>query len=121
MTDVERCLAQIDAVRDAASDPEMAYLLRTRLRRALLTCARTAADLAGADRPELPRDIGKDSYVGVQPVELSMLAAQILSASSHLCQPSEALDVRWESGWRELDAMLERLREALEDLGRRRT
>lgn len=119
MASVQKCLSQIESVREAATDPEMAYLLRTRLRRVLLSCARTAAEMAGSSLPELPGHVELPPGSLPDLSRIADLSSSILSASTHLCQPSEALDVRWEKGWGELSEMLDGLEAALSELRKR--
>src|SRR5437868_9461250 len=94
-------LQLLEMVREAGDDAESAYLVRTRLRRALLGSARFATTLAGVKGPDLP---------GPYPVSLgvSPLAAKVLDRchrlyekTVRLCQPSEAFDARWKRGWGE--------------------
>ena len=50
----EKCLKQIDYVVQAAADPSSAYLIRSRLRRTILSCARLVADASSAPKPDVP-------------------------------------------------------------------
>lgn len=106
------CLRNIKRVRVSASDPQAAYLIRTRLRRALLSCVTRAAQLAGRTPPLLP-----GTYPVLGPPEARNLIAlcnTIHTSTVRLCQPSEALDQRWESAWRELSKQLDLLERLVE-------
>jgi len=94
-----KCLKQLDAVRTAAADSDAAYLMRTRLRRALLTTATHVAEFEGARAPEMPGVY--EPWPGMSPLSLELIQTcnRIYADSEALCQPSEALDVRWRLGW----------------------
>lgn len=100
---------QVAAVRAAAIDPESAYLVRTRLKRALLTCTGAAATAAGLQPPIFPMPWTPPSSASAIVHEVALTCNGILGDVDHLCQPSEALDVRWEQGWARVSDGLERL------------
>jgi hypothetical protein len=109
-------LAQLDAVRDAAADPASAYLIRSRLRRALLSCARTVAEMQRLEKPSLP---GQWSVAPGAPAEITRvvsLCRTIHQQAKYLCQPSESFEVRWEAGWSQLRSELDQLEAALREL-----
>lgn len=54
MVSTDECLKRIDDVVAAAADPRAAYLIRSRLRRAILSCARLVAESNGAPKPGVP-------------------------------------------------------------------
>ena len=81
-------------LREAATDPEGAYLVRTRLRRALVAVTRAS--------------FGRECDPAV-----TRAARQLEQRALHLCQPSEALDLRWKSQWSEVEADLDALEAAL--------
>jgi hypothetical protein len=76
----------LEAVEDAGRDPDLAYLARTRLRRALVALERGRVDAPGGLVVDAPCEIRE---------LVSDLAMKVVS----LCQPSEALDVRWKRDW----------------------
>jgi hypothetical protein len=90
-------LSLLEAVKDAGRDPRLAYLVRSRLRRALVALERgrrgraEAAPLEGA--PEHICELVKDLRVRV----------------AALCQPSEALDTLWRKEWDRVLADVDRL------------
>lgn len=107
---------RIDAVRSAAADPSSAYLIRSRLRRALLGCARAVAEQQGLEKPALPGQWSVRPDAAPEVAEVVALCRRIYQRSEHLCQPSESLDVRWEDGWRALSSDLDRLQGAVQAL-----
>jgi hypothetical protein len=76
----------LDAVLVAGGSPELAYQARTRLRRALLALQR-----------------GPNGAFATPPAATSPVIADITRSLEdrllHLCQPSEALDMRWREAW----------------------
>ncbi len=109
MSDREQCLALIRAVLDAAADPQGAYLIRMRLKRAVLKCQRTVAAELGMVRPESPCYLAVDRSASEWTRRVAQSSNVILGQAQALCQPSEALDVRWKLGWRRLDTALREL------------
>jgi len=105
---------QLDAVRSAAKDPGAAYLIRSRLRRALLACAREVAQMQGLKRPVYPGQWVLSEDADPELVEIVEICHQIHQRSKRLCAPSESFDVRWEEGWRLLSADLDLLQNRLE-------
>lgn len=116
MNILEKTLDQLDAVAEAAMDPCAAYLIRSRLRRALLSCARAIAELQGLEKPILPGQWTASPTSSPQIHEVAALCRRIHQNSEYLCQPSESFDIRWEEGWGVLKADLDRLRALLETL-----
>jgi hypothetical protein len=108
-----RCLKQLDAVRQAADDTDAAYLMRTRLRRALLTTARHIAEVEGVCEPDMPGVYELRPGMSLLSIELVETCNRIYADSEALCQPSEALDMRWRSGWQGLQADLAKLEKLL--------
>ena len=116
MAGVAQCLEQIDKVLDAAEDPGAAYLIRSRLRRATLSCARMAAESAGQRPPLSLRALGLrdlDRAVDGDDRELLRRCRRVQAIAGRLCQPSESFDVRWETGWAELREELDGMRSAV--------
>jgi hypothetical protein len=87
-TDATYCAALLEAVQQAGEDPELAYLVRTRLRRALVGLERGVNDHTGSSGPleKAPSTI-RDLVLG--------LRVQV----ERLCQPSECIDTPWRLGW----------------------
>jgi hypothetical protein len=76
----------LDEVLAAGETPELAYQARTRLRRAVLALQR-----------------GPNGDSSTPPAAASPAIAQITRSLEdlvlHICQPSEALDMRWREAW----------------------
>jgi hypothetical protein len=93
------CNELLEQVEAAGQDPQLAYLVRTRLRRAILALERGRSDAPGggllADAPPEIKDLSRD------------LATKVV----WLCQPSEALDVRWKREWHSVLDDVSRLRD----------
>lgn len=108
------CLDLVADARASAVDPESAYVLRTRLKRSVMGVAQLAAARAGVPGPLMPDDIHRLTVDDPASAELVRLSASLLVKTRSLCQPSEALDSRWRSGWSTVRQDLERLEQALE-------
>jgi hypothetical protein len=109
-------VTKLDAVRSAARDSGAAYLIRSRLRRTLLACAREVAEAQGLEKPVYPGQWVLSGTPDPQLVEVVEVCRRIHQRSKDLCAPSESFDVRWEEGWRRLSADLDVLQEQLEAL-----
>jgi hypothetical protein len=96
------CIALLDEVDRAGRDPEMAYLVRTRLRRALV----------GIERGRRGSGETEGLLVGAPP-EITHLTKDLAARVIWLTQPSEALDVRWGREWARALEMVGVLREWL--------
>jgi hypothetical protein len=95
----KECLQLIKAVQDVADDPESAYLLRTRLKRVLLSVSRLAAYHSGIKQPELPGMMPLPTEATHRSHKLIDTCNHLFAKTRKLCQPSEALDTRWNYGW----------------------
>ena len=117
MASPEQCITQIDDIFDAAGDPSAAYLIRSRLRRAVLSCARLVAASSGATKPDLPGVFSAAPHSTADQVEILRVCERIYTIAKELCQPSESFDVRWERGWSELRVELDALRHSICAMG----
>jgi hypothetical protein len=113
MVSTNECLKRIDDVVTAAADPRAAYLIRSRLRRAILSCARLVAETRGAPKPDIPGVFTTPPESDDSDARVIALCNRIFFSAQELCQPSESFDVRWEHGWVQLHAELDGLRDAL--------
>ena len=113
MPTLPECLSLIESVKKSAADPESAYVIRTRLKRALLGAAHMAAEREGIRVPLMPEDINRLSATSKESAEILRLCVSLLVKTRSLCQPSEALDSRWKSGWEAMRGDLESLERAL--------
>ena len=119
MPTLNSCLRMIYLARAAAQEPESAYVLRTRLKRSVLSAGQLAAAYAGIDEPVMPEDISHVDGVAPECSDVLRLCLSLLSKARTLCQPSEALDSRWRSGWSDVRNDLDALERALLSLERK--
>lgn len=98
MTTRQHCHELLRQVERAGRDPQLAYLVRTRLRRALV-----ALERGRSDAPEGLMD-------GVPP-EIQALVTHLSARVAVMCQPSEALDVGWKRDWDDVLDDVARLRQ----------
>jgi hypothetical protein len=104
----EQGLRQLADVEAAARDPQSAYLIRIRLKRALLSCTRTLAASQGIEKPDLlsrVEELRRPDNLH----DIAIAINRIQYLAEHLCQPSEALDVRWQREWATLASEIQRL------------
>lgn len=113
------CLELLAEVRKCASDPESAYVLRTRLMRAVLATGQLAAKRCGLEQPTTPSDLHLLRISDPAEADLVATANVVVSLGRRLCQPSEALDSRWKAGWNEMEPALAELESRLQSLPRR--
>jgi hypothetical protein len=108
----EQCIRELDAAAAAADDPQNAYQVRTRVKRALLSTVRRVARLHGFKEPALPGvfEFSQEQEALDSAREVLDLCNQLHIRVGRLCQPSESLDTRWTEGWREVVADMGRLR-----------
>lgn len=102
MTTREYCLSLLDQVDEAGRNPDLAYLVRTRLRRAVIGLERGRRSESGS--PPLQQ----------APQEIRELTTDLTARVIWLCQPSEALDVRWKREWTDVLEGVKRLRHWLD-------
>jgi hypothetical protein len=108
VSSIELCIKQLESVREAAADPTAVYVIRSRLERLLLSCARLAAELNTAAMPDMPRRVVDTS--NASPGHAIAEACNALHDSTgSICRPSESLDLRWAEGWRRISAELDHL------------
>lgn len=98
MTTREYCLSLLDKVDEAGRDPKLAYLVRTRLRRAVIGLER-----GRREEPDVPP-------LQQAPQGIRELTTDLTARVIWLCQPSEALDVRWKREWDDVLDGVARLR-----------
>jgi hypothetical protein len=117
MPTLRNCLRLIGSAKASAREPESAYVLRTRLKRSLLGASQLAATCAGVAGPLMPEDIDRMSLRDPASSEVLRVCVSLLSKTRSLCQPSEALDARWRSGWAAVHQDLDLLERTLLSLG----
>ena len=113
MTLIEQCLQQVAAVRDSASDPRAAYVIRSRLERLMLTCARAASEASGLPKPELPQPTPAVRQAPSGARSLVAASSKLYDLSSSICRPSESFDARWDEGWPPISRALDELEAVL--------
>ena len=96
---LRNCLRLIDSAKASARDPESAYVLRTRLKRSILAVSQLAATRVGIAGPLMPEDIAHINLKDPASSEVLRICIALLIKTRTLCQPSEALESRWRSGW----------------------
>ena len=108
----QQCLREMDAAAEAAKYPQSAYQVRTRMKRALLSCVRRVAQLHGLREPGLTGRfaIGESADLSPRSVAIVEICNELNAEIEHLCQPSESLDTRWTDGWEEAIGKLIHLR-----------
>ena len=112
------CLYLIASSKASATDPDSAYASRARLKRSVLSVGQLAAARAGVPGPIMPEDIAGMRLHDPVSTEIIKICVSLLSKARSLCQPSEALDSRWRSGWSAVCddlELLERLLKANQD------
>ena len=102
MDRVERCLAQIGAIRDVAAGDAVPYVARSRVGRLTLSIASAVAEEAGLAVPDLPGPIRLPDETPEDLLEIADRCNRLLELARHISQPSEPLAERWTRGWQEL-------------------
>jgi hypothetical protein len=102
------------SVRETAADPHAGYVMRIRLRRALLSITRTICRAHGLKEPIFPARLHVPARAGSELTALAEACNHAYAHAEHLCQPSEAFDARWRAEWGELDDVLARLEQLLD-------
>lgn len=95
----DRLARRIASLLDEDPTPELGYPLRARLGRVVHEA--TSWLLSVEDRILDP--------------QIDVLVSELRSISSHLMQPSEPFDGRWQSQWREVRARAQDLRRLIRD------
>lgn len=102
MDRVERCLAQIGAIKDVAAGDAAPYVARSRIGRFTLSIASLVAEESGLAVPDLPGPIHLPDKASEDLIEIAERCNRLLELARHISQPSEPLEDRWTRGWREL-------------------
>lgn len=119
MNGIERCLAEIQAIRDVAEGRATPYVARSRIGRLALSTAILVAKQAGLSPPDLPGAIQLPADASEQLSELARRCSRLAEIARHIAQPSEPLADRWERGWdqllQEVDLLEQQLRRVCRD------
>lgn len=114
MTKVDRCLRQIQAVRDVAVGNDPPYVARSRIGRlceSTVCLVETALHIENRQRPGKIRT----SEIRCRNVaQVAECSNRVFDLSRHLRQPSEPLDERWRRGWEDLLTEMEVLERRLD-------
>lgn len=113
MSEIKRCLKQIEDVRAVASGMESAYVARSRLGRLILSVTRTICKIAGLDPPDKPGPISVCTTENGSLVALMEICNALNEIAKTITQPSEPLDVRWKAGWSTLLSYLNDMEQRL--------
>ncbi|MBI4527732.1 MAG: hypothetical protein HY695_28380 [Deltaproteobacteria bacterium] len=113
MIGVERCLAEIRAIREIAEEQAVPYVARSRIGRLVLSTAVLVAEEAGLPPPDLPGPIQLPEDASGQLSDLAARCIRLADISRHITQPSEPLADRWERGWHQLLEEINGLEEQL--------
>lgn len=108
-----RALRQVAQLTQTYVNPDSAYVARSRLKRALLSALQVAAEEAGASGPHVPGPFRLPEHASAEAKKVVVTCNEIWTTSESLCQPSEALDVRWTEGWSKVMKKVAYLEECL--------
>src|ERR1039458_7640892 len=96
---VQKCLAELGKVEESMLNPESGYLVRTRLKRAVLSCAQAVAKETAEIAPLFPSRLQIKTGAEPRICAIAECCNRIIESAEIVCQPSEPLDERWRSGW----------------------
>lgn len=113
-------LRQLRDLQEAALDAESAYLIRTRLSRLLLSCARELSAAAGRPKPELPIIVSPLPNKLEWSSQVANVCNRLLVSARRLGDHSEPLDERWQRSWNFISSDLAELLSLLEKVEHRR-
>ena len=99
MSDIARCLQQIEKVKRVAAGVEVAYVARSRLGRLILTATRLVCGVAGIAPPDRPGPMLEPNRLNEELQFLVIACNRLNETAKTITQPSEPLDERWRSGW----------------------
>lgn len=106
---VQKCIIQIDKVKDVSRGYEVAYVARSRIKRLILSLNQLIAKYCGLKNVDALFDMNLPRNCPEESRNLAEISKRLSDVSSTICQPSEPLDERWKSGWKELLVVLDDL------------
>jgi len=109
MKTIDRCIIEIDQVKRIANGEEVAYVARSRIGRLLVSVASLIATQVGIEPYDIPQRIRIPEDAPTSSKRITVVCNELLDVAKTITQPSEPLDERWRSGWRELLIQLDRL------------
>src|SRR5688572_9358571 len=113
MTRIDRCLREIQAIREVAHGTAAPYVARSRIGRLVLSTAVLVAEEAGLPCPDIPHRIRPPEGASDEVATLAVRSSRLAELSRHIAQPSEPLADRWQRGWHELLTELDLLEQDL--------
>ena len=116
MATINKCLREIQSVRQVAQGAEAAYVARSRVGRLGLSVARLASHMVGSELPGRLGTLPVPREADERVADITKLAGTIQALSESIRQPSEPLDARWGAMWDELAQHLDSLEEVLLEL-----
>ena len=105
----------IERVREAASDAESAYLVRSRLKRLILLCSRLVAEICGITPPSLPGPFRAPEGSSLALQDIAHHCTKLVELSGIMCQPSEPMDSRWQHSYGCLKTHLDEIERLLSE------
>jgi hypothetical protein len=102
MDGIERCLTQIEAIREVSRGEATPYVARSRIGRLAQSLTTLIAKEAGLREPEFAGSLLVPAGAPDALLDLAQRCNTIAELSRHIAQPSEPLAGRWEAGWTEL-------------------
>ena len=117
MTDpLEQCFRQIDGIRQIATEPDLAYVARSRIGRLVLRLSIFVASMAGIAAPDAPGIVRLPEAPKAGVGRLAAGCNRLFQVSKTITQPSEPLDARWCAGWAGLLSALADIEHELSEL-----
>lgn len=113
MDNINRCLDQIEKVRQVGNKEEVAYVARSRIGRLILTALHLICKTLDIAPPRRPGPMQVPIGANEQLRYLIEICNHLNETAKSITQPSEPLDERWKSGWSELQSDLIKLEENL--------
>ena len=99
MSDIARCLKEIDKVKRVAAGVEAAYVARSRLGRLVLSVTRLVCNRLDIPAPDRPGHLSVPDRTNEEVRILIDVCNRLHETAKTITQPSEPLDERWRSGW----------------------
>ena len=115
MTDIARCLREIDKVKEVAEGEAMPYAARSRIARLTLDTTRLVCSALSMPVPDRPSALSKPANASSELARVVDACNRLNSLSKSVAQPSEPLEQRWRTMWAALLQELDELAGALRD------
>lgn len=115
MTDIARCLREIDKVKGVVEGEAIAYAARSRITRLTLNTTRLICSALGMPAPDRPLVLSRPANASSELMRIVDVCNRLNGLSKSVAQPSEPLEQRWRTMWTELLRELDELAGALQD------